>query len=544
LGKIFQKANTITNEEFAISDFAQYVPSYEAPASFIASPVFNGSKRIGVAIAQIPLAQITEIVSDTTALGETGETILVGPDYLPRSDARFDENRGVVASFRNPTLARIESDAEKAVFEKKVTGVLETTDYRGKAVIAASMPVDLLGLNWCLTAKIDCEEALADVTKMLATSSSSQFQLLLWTLGIALGSATVVVFASQFITRSITRPISAVADFASKIAAGDLSSTCQENASDVIGQLIKSMNTMRETLRNILQQLSEKATSLSSSSEQLSSTASELAHGAEETARQSATVSAAAEQMSANMNNVSSSTEQVSGSVRSVSVAVEEMTASIAEIAKSAEKAASVAENAANLTQTSNDKMVTLGESADAIGKVIEVIQDIAEQTNLLALNATIEAARAGDAGKGFAVVATEVKELAKQTAAATDDIRRRIEAIQSSTNEAIGAIQEIQSVINNVNQVSRSIASAVEEQRVTTSEISRRVADTSNSAQTITVSVAESASATREITTNMVKVDSSTRQTASGAGLIKDSGSQLFRLADDLQSLVRKFHL
>jgi methyl-accepting chemotaxis protein len=545
LGQTFQKANTMPNTAYFMTDFEQYTPSYDAPACFIASPLFDGEARIGVAIFQIPLAQITAILNDTNGMGQTGEVMLVGPDFLPRSDSRLDtENRSVIASFRKRQTARVESEAEKLALLEQKSGVITTTDYRGKEVIASYQPAEFLNLKWAIVAKIDREEALAQVQEMNLTTANVQFRLLAWIIGVAAAAAVAVLVIGHFITGSIAKPIYRVADYAKQIANGDLSATCDVRATDAIGSLVTGMNTMRGTLREILDQLAQKANTLSASSSQLSSTANELVHGAEETTRQSATVSAAAEQMSANMNNVSASTENVSGSVRSVSVAVEQMTASIGEIAKSAERAASVAENAANLTQTSNDKVATLGESADAIGKVIEVIQDIAEQTNLLALNATIEAARAGEAGKGFAVVATEVKELAKQTAAATDDIRKRIEAIQSSTAEAINAIGAIKEVINNVNQVSRSIASAVEEQRVTTSEISKRVTETSNSAQTITVSVAESAAATREITTNMVKVDTATKHTASSASLVRESGASLLGLAKDLQELVKKFNL
>jgi methyl-accepting chemotaxis protein len=545
LAQVFQKTNTIPNTEYYMSDFAQHTPSYDAPACFIASPLFDGETRVGVAIIQIPLAQITAILSDTNGMGKTGEVMLVGPDFLPRSDSRLDtQNRSVVSSFRKPQTARIESDAEKLALLEGKSGVITTTDYRGTEVIASYQPAEFLKLKWAIVAKIDRDEALAQVQEMNQTKANAQFLLLAWILGVAAAAAIAIFAVAHFITRSITKPIYGVADYAKRIAGGDLSATCDVQATDAIGSLVTAMNTMRGTLREILDQLAQRANTLSASSNQLSSTATELVNGAEETTRQSATVSAAAEQMSANMNNVSASTEQVSGSVRSVSVAVEQMTASIGEIAKSAERAASVAENAANLTQTSNDKVATLGESADAIGKVIEVIQDIAEQTNLLALNATIEAARAGEAGKGFAVVATEVKELAKQTAAATDDIRKRIEAIQASTSDAINAIGAIKEVINNVNQVSRSIASAVEEQRVTTNEISRRVTETSNSAQTITVSVAESAAATREITTNMVKVDTATKHTASSASLVRESGASLLGLAKDLQELVQKFNL
>jgi methyl-accepting chemotaxis protein len=232
----------------------------------------------------------------------------------------------------------------------------------------------------------------------------------------------------------------------------------------------------------------------------------------------------------------------MSQTIRAVAASVEEMNQTIREIARNAEKSAAVAGQAATLVEVSNEKISTLGNSANEIGRVIEVIQDIAEQTNLLALNATIEAARAGEAGKGFAVVATEVKELAKQTAAATDDIRSRIEAIQASTTDAVESIREISEVINNVNEVSRTIASAVEEQSITTRQISDNVSTTANAAETVARGVSETAVASREITENITKVDSVLLQTAEGADESRNAGIRLSELASEMTEMIGKF--
>lgn len=192
----------------------------------------------------------------------------------------------------------------------------------------------------------------------------------------------------------------------------------------------------------------------------------------------------------------------------------------------------------------SNEKIGQLGTAADQIGKVIEVIQDIAEQTNLLALNATIEAARAGRAGKGFAVVATEVKELAKQTAIATEDIRKRIEGIQSTTGDTVKAIGQISEVIHRVNEVSRTIASAVEEQSITTKEIAQNMAQTSSAAMLVSKGVTETASASQEITRNLVGVDQAAKQSAQGAAQTQVAGRELAELAGQLQTMVSQFRV
>jgi uncharacterized protein YoxC len=256
------------------------------------------------------------------------------------------------------------------------------------------------------------------------------------------------------------------------------------------------------------------AQQLASSSQELMSVSQQMAANAEETAAQANVASAAA--------------EEVSKSVSTVSSGAEEMGASIREIAKSANDAAKVATSAVKVAQSTNATVARLGESSAEIGNVIKLITSIAEQTNLLALNATIEAARAGEAGKGFGVVANEVKELAKQTAKATEEISRKIEAIQGDTKGAVEAIAEIGKIINRINDIQNTIASAVEEQTATTGEISR--------------SVAEAAQGSREIAQNISGVAGAARSTTEGAAHTKSSADELARIAVDFQKLVSGF--
>jgi methyl-accepting chemotaxis protein len=256
------------------------------------------------------------------------------------------------------------------------------------------------------------------------------------------------------------------------------------------------------------------AQQLASSSQELTYVSQQMAANAEETAAQANVASAAAEQVSKN--------------VSTVSTGAEEMTASIREIAKSANEAARVATSAVTLAQMTNATFAKLGQSSTEIGNVIKVITSIAEQTNLLALNATIEAARAGEAGKGFAVVANEVKELAKQTAKATEDIGRKIEAIQGDTKGAVEAIDQISRIVNQINDTQNTIASAVEEQTATTGEITR--------------SVAEAATGSTEIARNVSGVAEAARSTTEGASNTKSSADELAKIAIDLQKLVSQF--
>lgn len=273
---------------------------------------------------------------------------------------------------------------------------------------------------------------------------------------------------------------------------------------------------LRSKLQTLLEQVANNATVLASASQELISVSQLMATNAEETATQANVASAAAEQVSKN--------------VSTVATGAEEMGVSIKEIARSANDAARVATSAVKVAESTNATVAKLGESSVEIGNVIKVITSIAQQTNLLALNATIEAARAGEAGKGFAVVANEVKELAKQTARATEDISRRIEAIQTDTKGAVEAIAQIGKIINQINDIQNTIASAVEEQTATTGEISRNVA--------------EAALGSNEIARNITGVAQAARSTTEGATNTKTAADELAKIAIDLQKLVSQFKL
>jgi len=278
-------------------------------------------------------------------------------------------------------------------------------------------------------------------------------------------------------------------------------------------KVVKFATDITETAR-LIQGVRENANSLAASAEELTAVSKQMGSNADETAAQATVASAASEQVSKN--------------VQTVATAAEEMSASIKEIAKNANDAAKVATTAVKVAETTNATIAKLGESSAEIGKVIKVITSIAQQTNLLALNATIEAARAGEAGKGFAVVANEVKELAKETAKATEDISQKIEAIQGDTSGAVQAIGQIGEIINQINDISNTIASAVEEQTATTNEIGRNVT--------------EAAKGSSEIAMNITGVAQTARSTSDGARDSQEASVQLAQMAATLQSLVGRF--
>lgn len=281
----------------------------------------------------------------------------------------------------------------------------------------------------------------------------------------------------------------------------------------VTWDVITAQVAAEKTKADILDQLTLTASSILDNSNSLNNISQQMTGNAEETAAQAGIVSAASEEVSKNVEVVSTGAQQMLTSIR--------------EISKSANEAARVAKNAVGVAESTTDTISKLGESSVEIGKVIKVITTIAQQTNLLALNATIEAARAGEAGKGFAVVANEVKELAKETAKATEEIGLKIETIQGATRSAVTAIAEVSGIINQINDISNVIAAAVEEQTATTNEIGRNVA--------------QAAQGTNEIARNISGVAQAARNTSSGAADMQQTVASLSRVSSELDALIAK---
>jgi methyl-accepting chemotaxis protein len=353
---------------------------------------------------------------------------------------------------------------------------------------------------------------LAQNTEELIASNSSMS----WTLSISilLGLA-IGIGVATFLSRRITAATSAVLDKAEAIAGGDLTSEeVLVDSNDEFGDLATAMNKMQSNLVKMIVAVAENAQQVANASEEFSAVSQQITTNSEET--------------SAQANVVSNATDQVNRNLQTVATGAEEMSSTIQDIAKNATESARVAGQAVKTAETTNATISKLGVSSAEIGQVIKVITSIAQQTNLLALNATIEAARAGEAGKGFAVVANEVKELAKQTAKATEDISLKIAAIQSDTKGAVDAIATIGAVINQISDISTTIATAVEEQSATTNEMSRNVT--------------EAAKGSTEITQNIAGVSQAAQGTSSSAQESMKAAHQLAQMSTQLRELVDQF--
>lgn len=328
------------------------------------------------------------------------------------------------------------------------------------------------------------------------------------------GALALGIVCILWVVRRITRPLQGAVQLVRKVSERDLSMKLEVSSSDEIGEMVAALNTMVDGLSDNIRTISRNAQSVSGASSALTNVSTQVSANAEETAAQAGVVSSAAEQVSKN--------------IQTVATGAEEMTASINEIAKNAAQASRVAMHAAQVADRTNQTVTKLGESSQEIGNVIKVITSIAEQTNLLALNATIEAARAGEAGKGFAVVANEVKELAKQTAKATEDIGGRISAIQTDTQSAVKAIQEVGTIVNQINEIQTVIAGAVEEQAATTREIASNAH--------------EVASGSAEIARNITGVSEAARSTTEGSTQTATAAQELAGLSNELQRIVQTF--
>ncbi len=348
------------------------------------------------------------------------------------------------------------------------------------------------------------------------------------------------------IRRIIIHPVNMVASSIRNIAQGegDLTKRVEIESNDEIGELSNWFNHFLNSLQSMIMKISENAETLNASSESLSALASLMNSGIDEMSTQSNSVSSSSITMNTNITSVATTMEDTAQNIGMVATATEEMTTTINEIAHNSSKARNISNEAVTQVQTASENMTELGNAAQEIGKVTEAISEISEQTNLLALNATIEAARAGDAGKGFAVVANEIKELAKQTAAATAEIKTKIEAIQGTTNKTVTEILDISKIINNVDQIVSSIAVAVDEQTAATKEIANNISHASQGVGDINQTIAKSSKVISAITDDITVVNQAAAEISNSSSQVILNTEEMTELASKQKRMMRKFKI
>jgi methyl-accepting chemotaxis protein len=350
----------------------------------------------------------------------------------------------------------------------------------------------------------------------------------------------VAFFFSRYCTKGLNQAVA----FTRRLATGDFTQNLDMDQKDELGQLAAALNQTVIDLGGMIGQVSQSVVQMNGAFNELTGTTQSVSNDAEDSAVKAGDVSTATEQMSSNMDSVAAASEEATTNVSMVSTATQEMAATVTEIAENTEKARTISAEAVSQTETATEKVNQLGTSAHEIGKVTEVITEISEQTNLLALNATIEAARAGEAGKGFAVVANEIKELAKQTAEATQEIKQQIEGIQTVTGATVEEIGGISSIINKINDIVAAIATAVEEQSATTRDIAENVDQAAIGINEVNERVADSSQVASDIAASIATVSASSTTISQSSTGVRDHVTTLQTVSNQLQERVGQFRI
>jgi methyl-accepting chemotaxis protein len=526
LGNVFRAAMKLEHDTIAFFDFKPYAPSADAPASFIATPVIApDGRRLGVLAYQIPIDPINAILDRVPGIGKTGEAYVVGTDRLMRNQSKFSTE---------PTILKRKVDnAGVAGALSGNTGWAATVNYHDVPAVAAYVPLEFHGARWAVLV----EEELAEIEAPIIALRNEMAM-------ITVVALVVVTLVGAGFSRTVSRPIGQLTGTMETLAEGDHSVEIPYlGRGDEIGTMAKAVEVFKQNAIEVERLAAEQEAAKRQAEEErrqlmlrladdferdVGGVVEEVLSASTEAQNTAQGLLGTADRASQQASTVAAASEQASANVHTVAAAAEELTSSITEISRQVAESTRIAGEAATTARETNTQVEGLVQAAQKVGEVVSLIQEIAEQTNLLALNATIEAARAGEMGKGFAVVASEVKNLATQTAKATDEIGQHIGGIQEAITRSAQSIAGIGRTIEKMDEITASVASAVEEQSAATQEIARNVQQASEG--------------TQEVASNIVGVSQAAGETGEMANQVREVAVQVSRQSESLKSQVAKF--
>lgn len=547
IAEAFKKANRANKADFVtLTDFASYDPSYEDPAAFIASPIFDGDEKLGVLVFQMPIDRINRIMTHdqnwaSSGLGASGETYLVGEDKTMRSMSRFlieDKDAYLnmlkgIEGIRPETTDKIAAKATSIGFQpvdtlgtkaalQGQTDFAIFADYRGVPVLSAYAPLNIPDLNWAIMSEIDEAEAFAP-------SHTLKHQIWLIAVVVTLSVIAIATGMGILVARSLARPIGEFTEVLTQINQdSDLSKRVSEKGNDEIAQSGKAINSLLGKFQDTIQHLIETSGKLKQASASMTTITNQTLDASQQQQNQSHQVAAAATEMTASSQEVAQNAELTSTETAKANRNGEESTSILND---SIEHINALAKNVADMEGILNEVV----QDSNNIGNVLQVISDIAEQTNLLALNAAIEAARAGEQGRGFAVVADEVRTLAQRTHSSTEEIRNTIHQLQGSVENAVSSIK------NGVKQAEDSVSDA-DKMNGALASITTNLGTISEMNLQIAAAASEQLAVAEDITGSITAVSDLASTTATAAEQAAQEGQAIDQLAAELQHYVTQF--